>query len=113
MFVHAGAMETFGLVSVEAQACGTRVLGVRGGGLEKTLKGEAPLIMAEEASAEAVEQVRAMDEEEAARMERSRRVRERFSFRFASFWVQSAILIWFRCFSSLAQGGCPSLVAHS
>jgi len=110
-------METFGLVSAVAQACGTRGLGVRGGGLEKTLKGEAPLIMAEEASAEAsaeaVEQVRAMDEEEAARMERSRRVRERFSFRFASFWVQSAILTWFRCFSSLAQGGCPSLVAHS
>ena len=84
LFVHAGAMETFGLVSVEAQACGARVLGVRGGGLEKTLEGEAPLIMAEDASAgalaDAVERIRALDEGEAARMERSRRVREKFSW---------------------------------
>jgi alpha-1,6-mannosyltransferase len=84
LFVHAGAMETFGLVSVEAQACGTRVLGVRGGGLEKTLEGEEPLIMAEDASAEAlaeaVERVRGLDEGEAERVERSRRVRERFSW---------------------------------
>jgi alpha-1,6-mannosyltransferase len=84
LFVHAGVMETFGLVSVEAQACGTRVLGVRGGGLEKTLEGEDPLIMAEDASAEAladaVERIRAMDEGEAERMARSRRVRERFSW---------------------------------
>ncbi len=77
-------METFGLVSVEAQACGIRVLGVRGGGLEKTLEEEAPLIMAEDASAEALAdamaRIRALDEGEDDRMERSRRVRDRFSW---------------------------------
>ena len=34
LFVHAGNRETFGLVSLEAQACGTRVLAVRGRGHE-------------------------------------------------------------------------------
>jgi alpha-1,6-mannosyltransferase len=49
LFIHAGTMETFGLASVEAQACGTRVLGVKGSRLEETLEGEEPLIMAEDA----------------------------------------------------------------
>ncbi len=45
LFVHAGRWETFGIVSLEAQACGTPVLAVRGGGLEESLSCEqAPLL---------------------------------------------------------------------
>lgn len=54
LFINAGTHETFGLVSLEAQACGTRVLGVRGGGMDETLTGEEPLIMAAEPSAAAL-----------------------------------------------------------
>ena len=54
LFVHAGDCETFGLVSLEAQACGTRVLAVRGGGLDEGVKMESPLIMAEDTSGEAL-----------------------------------------------------------
>lgn len=48
LFVHAGRWETFGIVSLEAQACGTPVLAVRGGGLEESLSCEkAPLLAAD------------------------------------------------------------------
>jgi len=50
LFIHAGTCETFGLVSLEAQACGARVIAVRNGGVEDTLEGEDPLIVAEDAS---------------------------------------------------------------
>lgn len=94
LFINAGTHETFGLVSVEAQACGTRVLGVRGGGMDETLTGEEPLIMA--ASKEPEELARAVGEifalpeyrdgEVARKMAHERRewMRERFSIR-ASF----------------------------
>jgi alpha-1,6-mannosyltransferase len=54
LVVHSGTSETLGLVSLEAQACGTRVVAVRGGGVEETLEGENPLILAEEACGEAL-----------------------------------------------------------
>jgi alpha-1,6-mannosyltransferase len=54
LFVHAGDCETFGLVSLEAQACGTRVLAVKGGGLDEGLKWENPQIMAENTTGEAL-----------------------------------------------------------
>jgi alpha-1,6-mannosyltransferase len=54
LFVHAGTAETFGLVSVEAQSCGTRVLAIEGGGLDETLRGEQPLIMARDSSSESL-----------------------------------------------------------
>ena len=50
LLVHAGTGETFGLVSIEAQACGTRVVAVRGGGLEGTLAPEAPPVLAADPS---------------------------------------------------------------
>lgn len=53
VFVHAGDCETFGLVSLEAQACGTRVLAVKDGGLDQGLKYESPLIMARDTSGQA------------------------------------------------------------
>jgi len=86
LFVHAGDKETFGLVSVEAQACGTRVLAVRGGGMDATLEGEEPLIMAQspapEDLASALRQVMLLEPElEAGERARARRqrIRRRFS----------------------------------
>lgn len=65
LMVHAGVHETFGLVSVEAQACGTQVVAVRGEGLGSTLMpvdpGEEPAVLADsprpEDLARAVERV--------------------------------------------------------
>jgi alpha-1,6-mannosyltransferase len=54
LFVHAGNRETFGLVSLEAQACGTRVLAVRGGGLDESLRYERRPVMANDASGAAL-----------------------------------------------------------
>jgi alpha-1,6-mannosyltransferase len=83
LFVNPGTRETFGLVSLEAQACGTRVLGVRDGGMDETLAGEQPLILAEEptpeALAEAVARIAALRDSEEDRRKRSRRIRETFS----------------------------------
>ncbi|MFP4348478.1 MAG: glycosyltransferase [Desulfococcaceae bacterium] len=84
LFVHAGTRETFGLVSLEAQACGTRVIGVRGGGMEETLYRESPLIMAEnerpDALARAVQQARKLAETETDRQRRRHRILENFSW---------------------------------
>jgi alpha-1,6-mannosyltransferase len=37
LFVHPGVQETFGLVAVESQACGTPVVGIRGSSLEDVI----------------------------------------------------------------------------
>lgn len=51
LMIHAGVHETFGLVSVEAQACGAPVVAVRGEGLESTVMpvdpGEEPAVLAD------------------------------------------------------------------
>lgn len=82
LFVHAGHCETFGLVSIEAQACGTRVIAVRGGGLDETLEGETPPIFAAspagDAFVEAVRKALALREPETARARRRARIVERF-----------------------------------
>ena len=84
LFVHAGTQETFGLVSLEAQACGARVIGVKGGGMEETLQGESPLIMAEnerpDALARAVQQARKLAETETDRQRRRQRILHHFSW---------------------------------
>lgn len=84
LFVHAGTAETFGLVSVEAQACGTRVVAVAGGGLEETLEGEQPPLLAQDARpaslADAVQRALALKESEAHREARRRRVVDAFSW---------------------------------
>lgn len=83
LFVNPGTRETFGLVSVEAQACGTRVLGVRDGGMDETLAGEQPLIQAEEATpealAEAVARIAALRDSDEDRLRRRERIEATFS----------------------------------
>lgn len=49
-FVHPGTNETFGLVSLEAQACGTPVVVVCGGGVDHTLNCEPAPVFASGAS---------------------------------------------------------------
>jgi len=50
LFVHPGRYETFGLVALEAQACGTPVLVVREGGVEDAVEGEQPPLVARDGS---------------------------------------------------------------
>ncbi len=82
LFVHAGTCETFGLVAAEAQACGTRVLGVEGGGLEEVTEGEIPAVMAKgpepDALAKAVIQVFRIGETAEKRHARIERMRSRY-----------------------------------
>jgi alpha-1,6-mannosyltransferase len=83
VFINAGTHETFGLVSLEAQACGTRVLGVEGGGMDETLEGEQPLIMAKskapEDLAEALRRIRALQEGPDAEVCRRERIVANYS----------------------------------
>lgn len=76
-FVHAGTNETFGLVSIEAQACGTPVVAIRNGGIDCTLKHEPRPVFAATASPFALKQ--AVDEqlaqEETAETRKARRER--------------------------------------
>jgi alpha-1,6-mannosyltransferase len=83
LFVHPGKWETFGIVSLEAQACGCRVIGIAGGGLEESLEGESPLILARAATgpaiAEAIERALDLGETDIERKQRSTRMVENFS----------------------------------
>ena len=83
LFLNPGTHETFGLVAVEAQACGTRVLGVRGGGMDEVLEGEQPLIMADSEAptdlSRAVKAVIDLDEGTVEKHARRRRMVERFA----------------------------------
>lgn len=83
LFINAGIHETFGLVSLEAQACGTRVLGVRGGGMDETLEGEDPAIIADSESPEdlaaAVRKIRERQESPQDAAQRRERIVRNFS----------------------------------
>jgi alpha-1,6-mannosyltransferase len=85
LFVHAGDKETFGLVSLEAQACGVRVIAVKGGGMDETLEGETPQIIAPEATPEAfaaaVREAVALKEDNEVRKNRHLRMVNHFSWR--------------------------------
>lgn len=84
LFVHAGQSETFGLVALEAQCCGTRVLGVRGGGLDEALQYESPQVLADDASgpalADAVRRIWELRETDATRDARHERTARHFSW---------------------------------
>ena len=40
LFVHPGVQETFGLVTIEAQACGTPVVGIRGSYMDRLIQSD-------------------------------------------------------------------------
>jgi alpha-1,6-mannosyltransferase len=85
LLVHAGTWETFGIVSLEAQACGTRVLAVRHGGLDETVAGEPSPVMAEGSDAPAlalgVAKALAIPETQGDRDRRRARIVEEFSIK--------------------------------
>ena len=78
VFVHAGTSETFGLVSLEAQACGTPVVAVHNGGVGATLQHEPDPVFASDATPmalkEAVDRQLARKEDAVQRQERRKRI---------------------------------------
>ncbi|VGO11697.1 GDP-mannose-dependent alpha-mannosyltransferase [Pontiella desulfatans] len=61
VFVHPGTNETYGLVSLEAQACGAPVVAVKGGGVDSTLQYDPDAVFAAEATPRALKN--AVDEQ--------------------------------------------------
>ncbi len=84
LLVHPGDRETFGLVSLEAQCCGTRVIAVRGGGVDPTLEGEEPMILADSPAcddlAAAVRRAIELRESPGAATARRERILRKFSW---------------------------------
>lgn len=82
IFVHPGILETFGLVTLEAQACGTPVIGIRGSYMDRIIfsnqshwaRENTPAALAEAIAAEAATDL------PAAGLAASRTVRDRYSW---------------------------------
>lgn len=83
LFVHPGRYETFGLVALEAQACGTPVLVVREGGVEDAVEGEQPPLIARDGSprglGHAIDHFLRLGDTPARRAARRRRIERHFS----------------------------------
>jgi alpha-1,6-mannosyltransferase len=81
-FIHPSTSETFGLVSIEAQACGTPVIAVRNGGLDYTLSHEPEPILAQSKKAidlyRAVCDIQRRQESQQDRIERRKRIIQTF-----------------------------------
>ena len=84
LLIHAGTCETFGIVSLEAQACGTRVVAVQNGGLDETLEGEPFPVFAAAASpyelSRAVRTAGRLHEPPETRLHRRQRIIDDFSW---------------------------------
>jgi alpha-1,6-mannosyltransferase len=83
LFVHAGRYETFGIVALEAQACGTPVMVVREGGVEDAIEGEQPPLYARDGSpvalAAGINRFLRAGDTPARRQARRVRIEQRFS----------------------------------
>jgi alpha-1,6-mannosyltransferase len=80
LFVHPSVQETFGLVALESQACGTPVVGIRGSYLDRIIFADQSHWAAENSPESLAAAIRAMSETdlEAAGIEASRRVIQRY-----------------------------------
>jgi alpha-1,6-mannosyltransferase len=80
LFVHPGVQETFGLVALESQACGTPVVGIRGSYMDRIIFADQSHWAAENYPESLAAAIRAMSEIdlEAAGVEASRRVIQRY-----------------------------------
>jgi alpha-1,6-mannosyltransferase len=83
LFVHPGVQETFGLVALESQACGTPVVGIRGSYLDRIIFADQSHWAEENSPESLAAAIRAMSETdlEAAGIEASRRVIQRYPWR--------------------------------
>jgi alpha-1,6-mannosyltransferase len=83
LFVHPGVQETFGLVALESQACGTPVVGIRGSYLDRIIFADQSHWAEENSPESLAAAIRAMSETdlEAAGIEASRRVLQRYPWR--------------------------------
>ncbi len=83
LFVHPGVQETFGLVALESQACGTPVVGIRGSYMDRIIFADQSHWAEENSPESLAAAIRAMSEIdlEAAGIEASRRVRQRYPWR--------------------------------
>jgi len=82
LFIHAGHSETFGLVALESMACGTRVLAIKGGGLDEVLDIEKIKIFAQQPEgnelADRVKEIMDLNENQSIRLERSSAVNKTY-----------------------------------
>ena len=80
LFVHPGVQETFGLVALESQACGTPVVGIRGSYMDRIIFADQSHWAEENSPESLAAAIRAMSETdlEAAGIEASRRVLQRY-----------------------------------
>ena len=83
LFVHPGVQETFGLVALESQACGTPVVGIRGSYMDRIIFADQSHWAEENSPESLAAAIRAMSEIdlEAAGIEASRRVIQRYPWR--------------------------------
>jgi alpha-1,6-mannosyltransferase len=80
LFVHPGVQETFGLVALESQACGTPVVGIRGSYMDRIIFADQSHWAKENSPESLSAAIRTMSETdlEAAGIEASRRVIQRY-----------------------------------
>jgi alpha-1,6-mannosyltransferase len=83
LFVHPGVQETFGLVALESQACGTPVVGIRGSYMDRIIFADQSHWAKENSPESLAAAIRAMSETdlETAGIEASRRVIQRYPWR--------------------------------